>query len=148
MGKYVENNLQKNETVVKKAKITLLYVILHITNIFVIPLIVRLIKYCNIELAVTSKRIVGKVGVIKTQSLDSPINKVQNTEVKQGLGGKLFGYGTIIITTAAGSYNFVGVKKPNEFKSAVMAQIEQYEEEKIRLQSEQMARAMAQAVNK
>lgn len=148
MGKYVENSLQKNETVVKKAKITLLYVFLHITNIFIIPLIVRIIKFSNIELAVTTKRVIGKMGVIRTQSLDSPINKVQNTEITQGLGGKIFNYGTVAITTAAGAYNFTGVKSPNEFKSAVMAQIEAYEEERMRLQSEQMAKAMAQAMKK
>ncbi len=66
MSKYVENNLQKGETIVKKAKITMLFAFMHITNILIIPLIVRLVKVKNIALAFTNKRIVGKVGVIKT----------------------------------------------------------------------------------
>lgn len=147
MGKYVENNLQRNEVVVKKAKITMISVIMHITNILVIPLIVRLIKHANIDLAVTNKRIVGKLGVFNTQALDSPLNKVQNCAVNQTFAGKIFNYATVDITTAAGSYQFVGVKSGNEFKNAVMAQIDQFEEDRIKQQAEQMARAMSGAIN-
>lgn len=148
MGKYVENNLQKGETIVKKAKITALFVVMHITNIFIIPLIVRIIKFKNIELAVTSKRVVGKVGVINTKSLDAPINKVQNCSVKQNLSGKLFKYGTVTINTAAGEFSFPGVKDANAFKAALMAQMEQYDEDKMKQQAAYMAQAVAGTVNK
>ena len=148
MGKYVENNLQRNEVIVKKAKITMISVIMHITNILVIPLIVRLIKHANIDLAVTNKRIVGKLGVFNTQALDSPLNKVQNCAVNQTFVGKIFNYATVDITTAAGRYQVVGVKSGNEFKNAVMAQIDQFEEYRIKQQAEQMARAMSGVVNK
>ncbi len=148
MGKYVENNLQKNESLVKQAKITFIWVIWHITNILIIPLIVRIIKHNHIELAITNKRIVGKIGVFNTKSLDSPLNKIQNCSVKQTFGGKIFNFGTVVVNTAAGEYCFEGVKSANDFKNAVMAQIEQYEEDRTRQQAEQMARAMAGAINK
>ena len=148
MGKYVENNLQKGETVVKKAKITLLFALMRITNIFIIPLIVRLIIRAKTELAVTSRRIVGKLGVFRTQTLDAQIMKVQNCSVKQGIAGKLFNYGTVVIDTASGEYFFCGVKNANAFKAAVMEQMEIYEQEKMRQQAEQMAQAMANAINK
>lgn len=148
MGKYVENNLQKGETIVKKAKITALFAVMRLTNIFVIPLIVRLIKRAKTELAVTSRRVIGKVGVLKTQSLDAQITKVQNCSVKQSLGGKIFNYGTVVINTAAGEYFFPGVKSANAFKAAVMAQMEAYEEEKMKQQAAQMAQAMASVINK
>ena len=55
MSDYVENNLMKNETVVKKAQKTILFVIFHITNLLVIPLLIRIIRFCNVELAITSR---------------------------------------------------------------------------------------------
>lgn len=148
MGKYVESNLQLGETVVKKAKITILFVILHITNIFIIPLIVRIIKFSRLELAFTDRRVIGRVGVFNTKALDSPLNKLQNCSVTQTLGGKLFHYGTITINTAAGTTSVDGVKNPDDFKRGVMAQIEKYEEEKIQRQAAQMAQAMAGAIKK
>lgn len=148
MGKYVESNLQRNEVIVKKAKITMISVIMHISNILIIPLIVRLIKHANIELAVTNRRIVGKLGVFNTQALDSPLNKLQNCAVKQTFAGKIFNYATVEITTAAGSYKFFGVKSGNDFKNTVMAQIDQFEEERIKQQADQMAKAMAGVINK
>lgn len=148
MGKYVENNLQRGETIVKKAKITLVYAVCCLTNIFVIPLIVRLVKRAKTELAVTSRRVVGKVGVIKTQSLDAQITKVQNCSVKRTLGGRIFNYGTVVINTAAGEYFFPGVKDADKFKGTVMNQMEAYEEEKMKQQAAQMAQAMAGVINK
>lgn len=148
MSKYVENNLQKGETIVKKAKITMLFAFMHITNILIIPLIVRLVKVKNIALAFTNKRIVGKVGVIKTQALDAPLNKIQNCSVKQGLGGKIFNYGTIRVDTAAGKFEFVGVKDANGFKNALMAQTDKFEEDRMQQQASQMAQAMAGVLNR
>ena len=148
MSKYTEKNLQRGETVVKKAKITWLFVFMHITNILIIPLIVRIIIFLNIDLAVTSKRVVGKIGVLRTQVLDAPLSKLQNCSVKQNLSGKIFNYGTVVINTASGEYNFSGVKNANSFKNFVMAQIEQYEEDKMRQQAAQMAQAMAGVLNK
>ncbi len=148
MGKYVEKNLQHGETLKRKASFTLLYVILHITNLLIIPLIVRIIKYKNFNLAVTNKRIVGKVGVINTKALDAPLNKIQNCSVKQGLWGKVFNYGTITVNTAAGEYKFDGVKSANDFKNGIMAQIDEYEEERMKQQASQMAQAMAGVIQK
>ena len=56
---------------VREARITPLFAILRLTNIFIIPLIVRLIKWSHMELAITDRRIIGKIGVIKVQTLDA-----------------------------------------------------------------------------
>ena len=148
MSNYVEKSLIKGETVVKKAKKTALFVIMHITNILIIPLIVRIIKFNNIELAITTRRVVGKTGVFSTQALDSPLNKIQNIEISQGLVGKIFNYGTVKITTASGICGFNGIKGANEFKTAILAQADAYEGERIKQQARETAMAMAGVLNK
>jgi len=157
MSKYVENNLTKNETIVKKADVNGLYLIgvwvvgILFCWLLLIPLIkaiVKTVQFNNIELAITNKRIVGKVGVANTKALDAPLNKIQNVSVTQKLGGKMFNYGTVQIDTAAGKYYFPSIKNADAFKGMIMAQIDQYEEDRIAQQAQQMANAMAGVLNK
>ena len=156
MSKYVESNLGKNEQIVKKADLNGLFLLskwifgILFCWLLLIPTIKALIatvKFKNIELAITNKRVVGKVGVANTSALDAPLNKIQNVSVQQPLGGKIFNYGTVQIDTAAGKYYFPAVKNPDAFKGMVMAQIDQYEEDKIKQQAAEMASAMAAAIN-
>ncbi|MBQ8439574.1 MAG: PH domain-containing protein [Clostridia bacterium] len=157
MGKYVEQNLNKNENIVKKAELNPLSLILAwvkgilffwLLFIPVIKAIIATVKFLHIELAITNKRIVGKTGVFDTKSLDAPLNKIQNVSVSSGFFGKLFNYGDIQITTAAGSYKFFGIKNVDSFKGMVMAQIDQAEEDRIKEQAEQMASAMSSVMKK
>ncbi len=148
MSNYAEKHLMRNETVVQKAKKSTVGVIFHITNIFIIPLIVRIIKYCNMELAITSRRLVGKVGVLKTASVDMPLNKVQNADVKQGFIGKILNYGSIGFASAGTTLWFPYIKNPNGFKTAIFAQQDAYEEERIKQQAMETASAMASALKK
>ena len=155
MGKYVESNLNRNETIVKEAKISKLMLIptwivgLLFFWLLFIPLIKAIIKTVqvfNVELAITSRRIVGKTGVVNTSAMDAPLDKIQNVSASSGLGGKIFGYGTVVIDTAAGKYTFQWVKQPEDFKRMLMAQIDQAQEDKMKQQAEEMAKAMAAAI--
>lgn len=157
MGKYVQSNLGKNETIVAEAKLTGLMLlgkwivgILFFWLLFIptIKAIVATVRFKNVELAVTNKRIVGKTGVINSGSLDAPLNKIQNVSASSGFWGKIFGYGRITIQTAAGSYDFYGVKTPDSFKGIIMAQIDQYEEDRVKQQAAEMAQAMAGVLNR
>lgn len=157
MGKYVEQNLNRGESIVKKVELnpimlvfTWLFGILFCW-LLLIPLIkaiIATVKFCNIELAVTNKRVVGKIGVFNTQTLDAPLNKIQNTSTKGSFWGKIFNYATITINTAAGEYHFSGVKNADAFKGIIMNQVEAYEEQRLKDQAQQMATAMASAINK
>ena len=156
MGKYVEQHLNRNETIVKKADLNMLSVIWGwIGGILfcwlIVPLIkaiIKQIRYCNTELAITNKRIIGKIGVANTKSLDAPLNKIQNVSVSSSLFGKIFNYSTVCITTAAGSFNFGGIKNGESFKGMIMEQIDQAEEDRIKEQAVQMANAMSAVINK
>ena len=157
MGKYVENNLGKNENIVKKAELNALFLvgvwvkaILFFWLLFipVIKAIIATVKFNHIELAITNKRVIGKIGVANTSSLDSPLNKIQGVNVNQNFWGKIFNHAEIIIKTAADEFHFVGVKDADAFKRQVMAQIDQYEEDRIKQQAEEMAKSMASVLNK
>lgn len=99
------------------------------------------------ELAITNKKVYGKIGFIKTVEMNSPIHQIQNVRVSNGLLGKIFKYGTINITTTTGVYYFKCVKNPNDFKNAVMAQIAQSEESKMDLHAQKTADAIKQSNN-
>lgn len=94
------------------------------------------------ELAVTNKKIYGKTGFIKTNEMGSPIKQIQNVAVPSGLFGKIFGYGTVEVTTTSGAYTFRYVSKANDFKNTVMAQIENSEENKMDMHAQKIADAI------
>ncbi len=154
---YVEKNLGKNEAVVKMADKNALFLVgtwikgILLFWLLLIPLIkaiIATIKFLNVELAITNKRVVGKIGVLNTQALDAPLNKIQNVGEKQPFFGKIFNFSTITINTAAGEYVFNGIKSGAQFKGMIMAQIDQYEEDRVKQQANEMASAMASAINK
>ena len=160
---YLESNLSKEENIISKGEVSFLPIIpsavicfiILICGIaggfggFIVALIIAAViilpKFFgikNTELGLTNKKIMGKYGIINTKVMDSPLNKVNSVTVEQGLGGKIFGYGKIVISTSSGGYNFNYIKSADSFRSAVMEQIDIAEEEKIRKQAEQLAGAI------
>ncbi len=157
MSKYVENNLGKNEVIVKKADLNPIFLVMSWVFgilffwILFIPLISAIsttIRFCNIELAITNKRVVGKTGFLNSSAMDAPLSKIQNASVSQPFWGKIFNYGTVTVETASGKYQFEAVKNADAFKRTLMSQIDQAEEDRIKQQAEEMARAMAGVMNK
>lgn len=138
MGKYVENHLGKNEKLILKTRHTGL-ALLWIGN---------WIPFFTTELALTNRNVIGKCGLIRTESLASPLNKVQNVSVSSGLLGKIFKYGTVAVETAGASkaIQFRCIKDAEGFKKAVINQMDVFEEEKMKQQASQMAAAMTGAI--
>ena len=76
------------------------------------------------EFAVTNKRVIIKVGWIKRRSLETLLTKVEGIEVIQGIWGRVFDYGTIIITGTGGSKEpFERIGAPLIFRRKVQEQI-------------------------
>ncbi|MGN0634489.1 MAG: PH domain-containing protein [Oscillospiraceae bacterium] len=103
---------------------------------------VTALKIKTTELTLTNKKVIGKAGILHTKVMDSPLNKVNNISVEQGLGGKIFGYGKVVVSTSSGSYEFQYLKNPDAFRSLVMQQIDIFDEERVRAQAEELARAV------
>ena len=146
MGKFVERNLSRNEELICKVKVHWASLIPHVALMFIIigfiTIIKPLIGLFTTELGLTTKRLIGKVGLINTKSMDAPLNKINNITIQSGLWGKIFGYGTIYVTTSSGSYYYKHVARPEIMRQAIMNQIDEYENDRIKQQAREMANAM------
>ena len=63
-------------------------------------LIYRLLKWRGVVYVVTNRRVIVKRGIVGLDYEDASLNKINNVFLRQGILGRLFGYGTISITTA------------------------------------------------
>jgi len=86
--------------------------------------LVKLVYFRSAEFAVTSKRVMLKVGWMRRHSLELILSKVEAISVDQNLRGRVFGYGTITITGTGGTKEtFESLAHPFEFRSQVQGQI-------------------------
>lgn len=90
-----------------------------------IALIVLLIPWVQrrgSEFAVTNKRVIIKLGVMTTRSMELLLPKIEGITVSQSLAGRMFGFGEIIVTGSGGTQEpFDGIQSPLDFRQAVQA---------------------------
>ena len=110
----IKDNLQKDEKIKTRGRVHWACLIPHVVlMLFFVGFITiwpSLIRMFTTEFVVTNKRLYGKVGLINTKTLDTPLNKVDSISVSNGLFGKILGYGDLHITSPAGEFIFKGIK--------------------------------------
>ena len=114
MGKYVDNNLIKDEQVELEASYHwIIFCSLRaLLTLFIAPLID---KYTD-EFAVTNKRVIIKTGLISRKTFEMNHSKIETVNVDQSILGRILGYGTIRIVGSGGSKEeFPNIQKPLEF---------------------------------
>lgn len=85
-------------------------------------LLVTLIKRQSSDFAVTNKRVMMKMGVFSTRSIELLLNKIEAIAVNQSFIGRAFGYGDIVITGSGGSREvFARIQGPLAFRRAVQS---------------------------
>jgi uncharacterized membrane protein YdbT with pleckstrin-like domain len=88
----------------------------------VLVLIPPIIKRQSSDFAVTNKRVMMKVGVFHTRSIELLLHKIEAIAVEQSLTGRIFGYGNIVITGTGGTQEaFSHIQAPLEFRRAVQS---------------------------
>jgi len=76
------------------------------------------------EFAVTNKRVLIKVGLLRRHSLELLLQKVEGIGVDQTLTGRILGYGTITVTGTGGTReSFQRISRPLEFRRQVQASL-------------------------
>ena len=86
----------------------------------------RFIAYKSSEFAVTNKRVLIKVGFIRRHSLELLLQKVEGIGVDQDISGRIFRYGTIIVTGTGGTKEpFKNIENPLEFRKQVQQSLSQ-----------------------
>ncbi len=119
----------------------------------ILPFVRRLLLWLSINLALTNKRIVGKVGILRVNSLDFHLDKIDHVQIKASLFGNLFHYYTLRVVSVGGAGfdngrtrtdkdTFVGISNAQEFKDMATRAIELHAEEARKAQAEEIARAM------
>ena len=84
------------------------------------------IKSGSSEFAITNKRVVIKVGLIRRHSLELLLQKVEGIGVDQGIVGRILGYGTITVSGVGGTKEaFQRISNPLEFRRQVQASLAQ-----------------------
>lgn len=83
------------------------------------------IRRSSSEFAVTNKRVVVKVGFLRRHSTEILLRQVEGITVDQGILGRIFGYGTIVVEgTGSDRTPYSGIADPLKFRLAVQEQID------------------------
>lgn len=152
MMSYVKNNLMSGETIIYNARIHwfifLPGIILAVLAVLmfagdkqneggnavgvilmfcaIVSLFKAFITKISTELAVTSKRVIAKVGLIRRNTAELNHSKVESFNVDQSILGRIFGYGTIVVNgTGGGKTPIPNIDSPLVFRRNAMETIDQ-----------------------
>jgi uncharacterized membrane protein YdbT with pleckstrin-like domain len=74
------------------------------------------------EIVVTDRRVIFKRGLVSRHTVEMNVGKIETVDVEQGLGGRLWGYGTVMIHgTGSGFEPLVGIGEPIQIRNSIVA---------------------------
>jgi uncharacterized membrane protein YdbT with pleckstrin-like domain len=76
--------------------------------------------------AVTNRRVIIKTGIISRRTVELVLAKCEGIQVTQDILGRIFGYGSIVVTTGGATNCYYFVANPFRFKRAINEQIALY----------------------
>jgi uncharacterized membrane protein YdbT with pleckstrin-like domain len=128
MTSYVEGALVKDEKIVHMGRISL-WSLAHLLalGVLLLPafglglifLIKAWVRYRTTELAVTTRRVIVKSGLIRRSTIEININKVESIQVDQDILGRMFNHGTLLIAGAGNPQApIAGISDPMAFRRA------------------------------
>lgn len=130
MASYIDGALIKDEKVIYTGHVSLwslapLIILGLLLLIFyglgLIFWITAFIRYKTTELAFTNKRVIAKFGFISRKTIELNINKVESIQVHQGVLGRIFNYGTLIVSGAGNPQApILGISDPMAFRRSFM----------------------------
>ena len=72
---------------------------------------------------VTNKRVIIRTGVISRRTVELVLARCEGIQVVQGVLGRIFGYGSIVVTTGGATNCYYYVAYPFRFKKEINSQI-------------------------
>ncbi len=148
MSSYIDSNLLNDEQVLYRGKLSiwslmrhillgLTFVLLGLVFILlvgwvfmgaigvmfgVIFWIAAYLIYISTEMAVTNKRVMAKKGVIRRETVEMFLTKVESIKVDQSILGRIFNFGSVIIKGTGGdAVPFNGIGDPLRFRKEFMS---------------------------
>jgi len=77
------------------------------------------------ELAITSKRVIVKTGLIRRNTTELNHSKVESFSVDQGILGRILGFGTLVLTgTGGGKTKISNIASPLDFRRKAMETVD------------------------
>jgi uncharacterized membrane protein YdbT with pleckstrin-like domain len=139
MGSYIEENLARDEKIIIKAQVTWLsqFWYLFFGALLILsgigqkgafgPILIGLILIAiaavhvlTTELALTNRRIIAKAGLIRRNTIELKVNRVESLGVDQGVLGRIFNFGSITVKGTGGSHAPIPyISRPMEFRQHV-----------------------------
>ena len=79
------------------------------------------IRRRSTEIVVTDRRVIYKRGLLSRHTVEMNVSKIETVDVEQGLGGRIWSYGTVVIRgTGSGFEPLVGVGSPLAIRNAIV----------------------------
>jgi len=130
MASYVQSTLISNEKAIYEAKLSLWaklptlvlgFFLLFFYGAGLVIFLLVYLQYISTELAFTNKRVIAKFGFISRQTVELNIQKVESLQVTQGILGRIFNFGTIVISGAGNPQAPIpGISDPMAFRRSFM----------------------------
>ncbi|MGO2507162.1 PH domain-containing protein [Psychrobacter sp. UBA3068] len=128
MANYIDSNLTTNERVIKNAKVSwwsqwamiTLGVLTISFLIGIVFFVIAVVRVMTTELALTNKRVIAKTGFIRRDTVELRLEKVEGLIINQGIMGRIFNYGTVIVSGTGGIRTPIPfITNPIEFRRVV-----------------------------
>jgi uncharacterized membrane protein YdbT with pleckstrin-like domain len=117
MGKYVNNHLIKDESVIFETKYhwVIFFTLKSLFTLTIAPMLQRALS----EFVITNRRIIIKTGFIARNTFEMNLSKIESVNVDQTVAGRILNYGSItIIGTGGTRETFHNISKPLSFRKA------------------------------
>ena len=128
MASYIESTLNHDERILYIGRLSLWSLAgLIVPGVLLLPLVVGLIplvgafvRYRSTELAITNRRTIAKFGFLSVSTIEINLARVESVQVRQSMFGRIFDFGTLIISGAGNPQEPVpGISKPLQFRRAL-----------------------------
>ena len=130
MGSYIQNTLIKDEKIIHEGKVSVWgmlpliiagFIFLPVIGMGLIFWLAAFIQYKTTEVAFTNKRVIAKFGFISRRTVELNLAKVESMQVNQSLFGRMFNYGTLIVSGAGNPQAPIpNIDNPMAFRRAFM----------------------------
>jgi len=90
----------------------------------ILPIVVGTVQRTAREYSVTNKRVVMQTGIVRRQTEEVFLNKIESVGVDQSVTGRMLNFGTVTIRGTGGSFGpFERVSAPLELRRQIQEQI-------------------------